>query len=293
MSLRLKYSWANMRLYPIHTCPLCFQVKVAWDFDSQLLWTACRRVYSSKRMMHDHIRVKLIHTTSQLNSNQSQMLVASLTNPGSQSSIMINKQTHHTSWCLLWNSGWTFQVSLLKKCSSLVPRQNWHQQPLSSCQAKWPLQAKHMSSNIQLPKIATSVSFCDSKEALLIPPTPPGAGAGAGADTPLLDVPDSAREAIRASSSLALMLLAALLKEILRCWSQLATMFQGHCTRADLQQSLSTPLLLFSKLWEATPRPELPQPSSSSNCRRGQSDFQLRPEISSEHLRASKPMFKI
>lgn len=145
-----------------------------------------------------------------------------------------------------------------------------------------------MSSNIQLPKIVTSVSFCDSKEA----PTPPGAGAGAGADTPLLDVPDSAREAIRASSSLALMQLAAPLKEILRCWSQLATMFQGHCTRADLQQSLSTPLLLFSKLWEATPRPELPQPSSSSNCRRGQSDFQLRPEISSEHLRASKSMFK-
>lgn len=81
--------------------------------------------------------------------------------------------------------------------------------------------------------------------------------------------------------------------EVLITWSQLATIFQGHCTRADLQQSLSTPLLLFSKLWEATPRPELPQPSSSSDCRRGQSDFQLRPEISSEHLRASNPMFKI
>ena len=92
---------------------------------------------------------------------RSQMLVASLTNLGSQSSIMINKQTHHTSWCLLWNSGWTFQVSLLKK----VLRWSHDKTDISShCQAKWPLQAKHMSSNIQLPKIATSVSFCDSKE---------------------------------------------------------------------------------------------------------------------------------
>lgn len=105
------------------------------SFDSQLLWTACRRVYSSKRMMHDHIRIKLLHTTSQLNSNQSQMLVPSLTNLGSQSSIMINKQTHHTSWCLLWNSGWTFQVSLLKN----VLRWSNHKTDISShCQAVKP-----------------------------------------------------------------------------------------------------------------------------------------------------------
>ncbi len=88
-----------------------------------------------------------------------------------------------------------------------------------------------MSTNIQLPKVATSVSFCDSEEAPLIPPTSPGAGAGAGADT-LLDVPDSAREAIRASSSLP---------------SQLAIIFQGHCNRADSKQSLSTPQILFQQ----------------------------------------------
>ena len=117
------------------------------------------------------------------------------------------------------------------------------------CQAKWP--AKYMSTNIQLPKVATSVSFCDSEEALLIPPNLTWGWRRRRRRHPL----GCARLSQGSYQSI-------LIPAITACHNIPGSLQPSRFETISLQSTN-----IISASFETPPRPELPQPS---NCRRGQ-----------------------